>query len=82
MAQRNVIGAIGIAVTAVAGGSLLPATVAARTAPATLRRATSQDVAGNWSVVPRRMPDSIATGGIPRSFRPAVEGAAVLLRVS
>ncbi len=75
MALRNVFGAIGIATLALAGTALVPAAAAAQTAPAT--PAALAGVAGDWLVVPRRTPDSIAIGGIPRSFRLTVEGGTV-----
>ncbi len=75
MTLRNVFRAIaiGIGAATLVGANLAPVTVAAQTTRPPVDTSTGSavlsDVTGNWLVVPRRTPDSVAIGGIPRSFR-------------
>lgn len=77
MALCDMFEAFGIAAIALAGLTLSPAAAIAQPVPASANPVALAEVSGNWLVVPRRTPDSIAIGGIPRSFRLTVEGGSV-----
>lgn len=75
MALRTVWGTIGIALACLALPSALsPLNARLKEGQATKPMA---GLAGHWLVVPRRTPESIAIGGIPRSFILSKDGSAV-----
>lgn len=75
MALRTALGTIGIALACLALPSALsPLNARLKEGQATKPMA---GLAGHWPVVPRRTPESIAIGGIPRSFILSKDGSAV-----
>ncbi|MES3154305.1 glycoside hydrolase family 27 protein [Sphingomonas faeni] len=70
--MRRTLGTIGIVVVGAAVGTIIPLAMPPAAPPQKLVKLN-----GSWLIVPRRTPESIAIGGIPRSFVLSSDGRTV-----